>query len=307
MAVKSVVTAMFLLIFAMACSVQPGFSRPDGDGRGDFGRDRPYKERDGRGFQRVYTLEVDQHFAARRGQTLFLKQELLRLYPELRQRIRDFTLVEVEIIGQARGRAYPDEISLRVGRESSRPYSLSRDGRSIGRRMMSLTIPSYASRTEGAWQLEIAGELYLEKLYLVVDEGRREGRFEPPPRVDPPPRPGPPERGRPFDRYDPVGVVDSARGGAVVGWAVDQDEPDKSIEVHVYAGAPAGKGGVLVSNGLANRERPDVNRELGVGGRHGFSVPIPKKYRGQPVFVYGIDTSGQGVNTMLRNSGIILQ
>ena len=71
--------------------------------------------------------------------------------------------------------------------------------------------------------------------------------------------------------------------------------------VHVYAGSPAGRGGVLLGAALANHARPDVNRATGFPGAQGFGFTIPPGHQGRPVYIYAID-SGGGANPRLPGS-----
>ena len=91
-------------------------------------------------------------------------------------------------------------------------------------------------------------------------------------------------------------------GGVVYGWAYDPDFPAQSVVVHLYVD------GVLVTTGLANQPRPDVNQALGIVGNHGYAITIPHAYldgRTHSFTAYGIDRAdlalqpGAQVNTKL--------
>lgn len=110
----------------------------------------------------------------------------------------------------------------------------------------------------------------------------------------------------------PRGWLDSC----VVGWALDTNTPDKSIDVHIYVDKAAG---VDNNSGFAgivttNVVRDDVNTAYRrpLGERHGFEWSPPKSlYDGQrhTVYAYGIDstdTSGAS-NALLDASPLVCQ
>ena len=102
----------------------------------------------------------------------------------------------------------------------------------------------------------------------------------------------------------PIGRVGlTSPTGAVGGWACDPDEPAKSIELHVYVGAP-GKH-LLVRRVTANlpSEGP-VNAMCGPGSsaRHRFHLQLPTAGAcGKQVYVYGINV-GAGTNAEIPGS-----
>lgn len=90
----------------------------------------------------------------------------------------------------------------------------------------------------------------------------------------------------------------------ILGWAMDPDASSHSIDVHIYE----------VTNGMREFaghattavDRPDVNQQFNIAGRHGFVWDVPSRYfDGQThVFaVYAIDTSG-GHNPELQGSPV---
>lgn len=104
--------------------------------------------------------------------------------------------------------------------------------------------------------------------------------------------------------HNPEGYLDVATGSdgtiRVRGWALDRDNPNATISVHVYIGGPAGQGeghaGIV-----ANLPRADVNNVTGVSGNHGFDAVIKTNKRGSvSVYAYGINVGG-GSNTQLTN------
>lgn len=96
---------------------------------------------------------------------------------------------------------------------------------------------------------------------------------------------------------NPQGCIDLVSGGdgtiTVAGWAFDRDNPNASIEVHVYVGGDAASGeGHIV---YANQYREDVNSAYSIGGNHGFSDTWTVSKRGtQSVYFYLINIGGGG-------------
>lgn len=92
----------------------------------------------------------------------------------------------------------------------------------------------------------------------------------------------------------PRGWLDSC----VVGWALDTNTPDKSIDVHIYVDKPAGVDNNSGYAGVVTTSivRDDVNTAYHrpQGEKHGFEWSPPKSlYDGKThkVYVYGIDTT----------------
>jgi len=103
----------------------------------------------------------------------------------------------------------------------------------------------------------------------------------------------------------PIGWIDRADCSSISGWALDQDTPSDSIEVHLYDG-PAGGGGVLINNYPTNSGRGDVNDAYGVSGNHGYELQTPAQFldgNTHYVYVYGINSNGEGPNPPLSGSG----
>ncbi len=106
------------------------------------------------------------------------------------------------------------------------------------------------------------------------------------------------------DDYDPIGYHDLATCEEIKGWAVDEDTPNDSINVHIYDGQ-AGSGGTMIANITTDIFRLGVNEVVGVTGNHGFSLPPPESLidgNSHDIYVYAIDSSGEGINTLLSNS-----
>jgi hypothetical protein len=90
MTLRNVLLASLVLVTGIAGATPPGFPGRDGRER------RESRSR----YERTFELNINQDFRGSREQTVFLKQELLRAYPELRRDLEDMELLEVEIIGE---------------------------------------------------------------------------------------------------------------------------------------------------------------------------------------------------------------
>lgn len=78
----------------------------------------------------------------------------------------------------------------------------------------------------------------------------------------------------------------------VSGWAYDPDQPDVSIQAHVYVG------GQLAAVVNADKPREDVNAQLGITGGHGYDEVVPILAAVVQVQVYGINV-GAGDNALI--------
>lgn len=104
----------------------------------------------------------------------------------------------------------------------------------------------------------------------------------------------------------PIGWLDVANCEVISGWALDQDTPSTSIEIHLYDG-PAGAGGVFINNYPTDHYRGDVNAAYNVEGNHGFHFQIPAQFLDggtHYVYVYGINSNGEGPNPTLEGVGV---
>ena len=101
-------------------------------------------------------------------------------------------------------------------------------------------------------------------------------------------------------QFAPQGSFDGISAGHVVhGWVVDRDVPGQPIGVHIHID------GQHVGTTITRVARPDVVRETGIAGNHGFRWQIPAEFldgAAHTVEVFDIDPQGQQ-NTRLRNSG----
>lgn len=111
-----------------------------------------------------------------------------------------------------------------------------------------------------------------------------------------------------------VGFIDAVQYGSdgqyhVSGWACQQGNRN-SIDVHVYAGHPAGAGGTLVVVGRADiGNEPAVDREChdADGGKHRFHIALPNQllrtFQKKNLYVHGIALAGNVENAAIFRSG----
>ncbi len=84
----------------------------------------------------------------------------------------------------------------------------------------------------------------------------------------------------------PIGNIDELSCNTIRGWTFDQDDSNRSIEVHIYIDG----GGH--NTGTTTTARPDVNNYYKIGGTHGYNWTVPSQYRNgksHQVTVYGIN------------------
>ena len=102
--------------------------------------------------------------------------------------------------------------------------------------------------------------------------------------------------------HNPVGYLEEVEGGngtiRVKGWALDYDNLNAALNVHVYVGGPKGGTQYAATNGdvIANQSRPDVPKNLGssVGEYHGFDYTFKVNATGTyPVYVYAINVGAK--------------
>ncbi|MBR2142287.1 SH3 domain-containing protein [Anaerovibrio sp.] len=108
--------------------------------------------------------------------------------------------------------------------------------------------------------------------------------------------------------HNPMGYFDGVVSNSnntvtVTGWALDKDDVNAQIRVHIYIGGPAGTGEGHDIH--ANKHRPDVNQVYaGTGEYHGFNEVIKTNRTGrQEVYAYAINIGG-GNNTELGHKTI---
>lgn len=89
----------------------------------------------------------------------------------------------------------------------------------------------------------------------------------------------------------PTGYVDYVGETEVAGWAYDPDDPNQSIDVHVYID------GNIVGSANANLERPDLGFSYAY---HGFWYNLPELSPGtHSINVYAINLDPNGSNPLL--------
>lgn len=99
-----------------------------------------------------------------------------------------------------------------------------------------------------------------------------------------------PEPNQPPDGY--FNNVDNTNC-KITGWALDPDEPSKSINVHVYRDGEDGKGGTILTSLTADIYDKTVNDVRKVTGNHAFSAdlsPYLSDGKKHSLYVYGIDS-----------------
>jgi len=103
-----------------------------------------------------------------------------------------------------------------------------------------------------------------------------------------------------------LGVIDSvSSSGTVSGWACQKNIP-QSIDIHLYAGGPAGQGTFLVKVRADQASNISVINACGVLGSYNFKATLRSEqlaqYKNEPLYIHGISTNN-GQNLLLRNSG----
>jgi len=106
--------------------------------------------------------------------------------------------------------------------------------------------------------------------------------------------------------YQPKGYLDGADCNNISGWACDANDYSAALEIHFYADAPAGQGGVFIGSATANIAREAaVGMQCGGNAKHGFSFSTPstiKNGQNHKIYAYAINTP-TGANPALVNSG----
>ena len=106
-----------------------------------------------------------------------------------------------------------------------------------------------------------------------------------------------------------IGYLDSVdSNGLVSGWALETNDATVTLTVHIYVDGPAGGQGQLIGVITADTPRPDVNKNTGYAGDHGFSWQAPAQYTTgyRHFYAYAIDPAYGAVanapNPLLTNS-----
>ncbi|OGC84991.1 hypothetical protein A3F55_01215 [Candidatus Adlerbacteria bacterium RIFCSPHIGHO2_12_FULL_53_18] len=106
-----------------------------------------------------------------------------------------------------------------------------------------------------------------------------------------------------------VDKIDKDSSGTYVyGWAC-QERVSEPINLHIYAGGPAGSGTLVTATGLTNiANEAAVSTACGTTGvkhryKYYFSNEMLTRYAGEKIYVHGIRKVGTVANALLTNSG----
>jgi hypothetical protein len=108
-----------------------------------------------------------------------------------------------------------------------------------------------------------------------------------------------------IDQNAPLGHVDNVTviGGTVrlTGWAYDPDQPGAEIAVTVYRdGAPLSRH----ATGIA---RPEINRNYGAGGNHGFDITVDAAPGRHSFTVYAANVSAARPDSMIGGQSVSVE
>lgn len=102
----------------------------------------------------------------------------------------------------------------------------------------------------------------------------------------------------------PIGYLERIEpDGQAIGWTLDPNCPEQSIDLHFYLDGPAGRG-EFVGGIRGDRPRSDVNESTGYPGDHGFAFQIPGEHLDgsqHELYAYALDPAG-GHNPLLSGS-----
>lgn len=116
-----------------------------------------------------------------------------------------------------------------------------------------------------------------------------------------------------FQNFAPIGIIGridgiTISGGQplVVGWACDHGQ-NKSINIHMYLGGPAGIGVYGGAHRAISHSEAAVSQQCGTSGvAHRFYFPLSnsiiKNHAGKKIYIHGLSVSG-GKNFVLARSG----
>ena len=99
----------------------------------------------------------------------------------------------------------------------------------------------------------------------------------------------------------PTGYLSFVDCKHIRGWAKDPDTTDP-IYIHIYADAPANRGGKFLKSVLAKIYRSDIPFR---DRNHGFSIRTPDYFKDGKthlIYIYAIDDSGKKPNVLLKMS-----
>ena len=110
--------------------------------------------------------------------------------------------------------------------------------------------------------------------------------------------------------HNPFGCVDVCESNEtgklnVRGWAIDEDNFDAQLDIHVYIGPENNATGYNI--GAANTERPDVDNVYHCGKYHGFDKSLKVDKTGwQRVRIYAINVGG-GNNVLMYDNTVYIK
>ncbi|MBB4130001.1 RHS repeat-associated core domain-containing protein [Xanthomonas sp. 3075] len=104
------------------------------------------------------------------------------------------------------------------------------------------------------------------------------------------------------------GRIDGIQNNAIVGWACST-ALRRSIDVHLYAGGPAGSGAAVASAGANLPSEPGIASACSASGsNYRFSIPITedliRNHGGKPFYIHGISPIG-GPSNLIDGSGTL--
>jgi hypothetical protein len=104
------------------------------------------------------------------------------------------------------------------------------------------------------------------------------------------------------DVQNSFGQLDSVTGSigafTATGWALNPNNPDERVEIHVYDFGPSGTRGT--PGVLADQSRPDVaNAYGGYDSDHGYVTTIPAEPGQHRICTFAITTGGGAWNPQL--------
>jgi len=106
----------------------------------------------------------------------------------------------------------------------------------------------------------------------------------------------------PVNLYSPVGFLQSVDVNSISGWAYDPDTPQTSIKVQLFANG-AKETGENLGTYEANIFRSDVNQAQNITGNHGFSLPLPAKFKtsGVTIYAYAQDSQDHSLHPLANS------
>ena len=116
------------------------------------------------------------------------------------------------------------------------------------------------------------------------------------PQTEPPPSAAPHSVADSAKRYE--GTHDAATCAEVKGWAWDQTQPDRRVEIEIY------EGGTVVARATADQYRPDLDKAGKGDGRHSFVYRFAHPLEDGRSHTFGVRVSGDKVNLALTPKSV---